>query len=54
MEKAKFFIEEGIRKFYDENNTLLKEEKFSRFYKCTYEDKKENEKNESKEILPRI
>ena len=46
MEKPAYYIEEGIRKFYDENNTLLKKEKFSRFYKCTYEDKKENEKDD--------
>jgi hypothetical protein len=46
MEEAKYFIEEGIRRFYNENGTLLKEVGYSRFFKI--KKKREEKKNDSR------
>lgn len=44
MEKPKYFIEEGVRKFYNENGTLIKEEGFNRFFRI--KEKREEKKND--------
>ena len=52
MEKPAYFIEEGMRRFYNENGIKIKEEAFSKLYRVRYteerEDKKENDSRKSR------
>ena len=41
MDKPQYFIEEGIRRFYDEKGFCIKEEGFSKLFKISYEKDKE-------------
>ena len=50
MDKPQYFIEEGIRRFYDEKGFCIKEEAYSKLFKISYEKDKEeiNDCRESK------
>ena len=50
MDKPQYFIEEGIRRFYDKKGFCIKEEGFSKLFKISYEKDKEkiNDYSESK------
>ena len=41
MDKPQYFIEEGIRRFYDEKGFCIKEEGFSKLFRINYEKDKE-------------
>ena len=49
MEKPAFIIEEGIRKYYDNDGKCIKQKAYNRLYKVTYKNEKENKKDDSKE-----
>ncbi len=41
MDKPEYFIEEGVRRFYNKDGVCIKKEGFNRFYRVKDEVKKE-------------
>ena len=50
MEKPAYYIEEGVRRFYDKDGLVIKEEGFSKLFKISYKKDKEkiNDSRKSK------